>query len=116
MRIEVELIRRFDITSRYKGYYLLTDALQIARENYENCLKIIKDVYRKIAQRHGISYMCVERNIKTVVAKCWENNRKLMEEIAGHELAVYPSNGAFLDMVIYWFESDNDDSAKSIGV
>lgn len=116
MRIEVELIRRFDITSRYKGYYLLTEALQIARENYDNCQAITKDVYQKIAQRHRTTYMCVERNIRTVVAKCWENNRKLMEEIAGHELTVYPSNGAFLDMVIYWFESNNDDSAKNIGV
>ena len=106
MSIEVELIRRFGITSRYKGYYLLPEALQIARDNYKNCLIITYNVYSILSQRHNIPYICVERNIRTVVIKCWENNRRLLEEIAGRELIVYPSNGDFLDMVVYWFEKN----------
>lgn len=104
MNTEVELIRRFHITSRYKGYYLLAEAIELARDNYGRCLKITKDIYPVLPQRHGIPYKRVERNIRTVIEKCWDNNRVFMEEIAGEELDVCPSNGAFLDLVVYWLE------------
>lgn len=69
MNTEIELIRKFNITSRCKGYYLLPEAIQIAIENYGCCLKITKDIYPVLAQRHGIPYKRVERNIRTVIEK-----------------------------------------------
>lgn len=107
MNTEIELIRKFNITSRYKGYYLLPEAIQIAEENYGCCLKITKDIYPVLAQRHGIPYKRVERNIRTVIEKCWENNRAFMEEIAGKELEICPSNGQFFDFVAYWMLKNN---------
>ena len=96
MNTEIELIRKFNITSRYKGYYLLPEAIQIAKENYGCCLKITKDIYPVLAQRHGIPYKRVERNIRTVI-----------EEIAGKELEICPSNGQFFDFVAYWMLKNN---------
>lgn len=102
MHTEIEMVRRFGLTSSCKGYYLIPEAIEIARNNYERCLKITKDVYPVLAQRHGVPYERIERNIRYAIQKCWENNRAFMEEIAGEELSTYPSNSDFLDMVVYW--------------
>lgn len=102
MHTEIEVIRKFKLTSKCKGYYLIPEAIEIARNNYDHCLKITKDVYPILSQRHGVPYERIERNIRYAIEKCWKNNRAFMEEIAGEELTTYPSNSEFLDMVVYW--------------
>lgn len=96
------LMRKFGITTRYQGYFLLPEAIGIVMEQYGSCLKITKDIYPEMSKRHGIPDKRIERNIRTVIEKAWENNRPFMEEIAGRELNVPPSNGEFLDFIVYW--------------
>lgn len=110
MNMEIEIIRKFNITSRYNGYYLLPEAIEIAKDNYGSCIKITKDIYPVLAQRHRIPDKRIERNIRTVIEKCWENNRALMEKIAGKELEVPPSNGEFLDFMAYWLLNNNNEN------
>lgn len=109
MHTEIEMIRKFKLTSKCKGYYLIPEAIEIARNNYDYCLKITKDVYPILSQRHGVPYERIERNIRYAIEKCWKNNRAFMEEIAGEELTTYPSNSEFLDMVVYWLEKITGD-------
>lgn len=96
------LMRKFEITTRYQGYYLLPEAIEIAMENYGNYMRITKDIYPELAKRHGVPARRIERNIRTVIEKGWESNRPLMEEIAGKKLKMCPSNGQFLDLITYW--------------
>lgn len=98
----VLLMRKFGITTRYQGYFFLPEAIDIAVKQYGSCMKITKDIYPIISKRHGISTKRIERNIRTVIEKAWENNQDLMEEIAGEELTTFPSNGQFIDFVTYW--------------
>lgn len=109
MHTEIEMIRKFKLTSRCKGYYLLPEAIEIARNNYGQCTKITKDIYPVLAHKHGVSSKHIERNIRYAIEKCWKNNRAFIEEIAGEELTTYPSNSEFLDMVVYWLENTTGD-------
>ena len=43
MHTKDKIIRQFGITSKYKGYRYLLDAIHIAAENYDECLKVTKD-------------------------------------------------------------------------
>ena len=106
MITEEEIIRKFRITSKYKGYPLIIDALQIATQQFGNCLKITKDIYPILAVKYRDSAYCIERNIRTIVERCWYNNKCLMKEIAGCELKVCPTNTEFIEMIAYYITHD----------
>lgn len=106
----VLLMRKFGITTRYQGYFFLPEAIDLAIKQYGNCMKITKDIYPVISRRYGISTKRIERNIRTVIEKAWENNQALMEEIAGEELTTSPSNGQFIDIVTYWLMEKGGDA------
>lgn len=103
------LMRKFKITTRYQGYFLLPEAIDLAVKQYGNCLKITKDIYPEMSKRHGIPAKRIERNIRTVIEKAWKNNRSFMEEIAGEELTTFPSNGEFIDFITYWLVEQGGD-------
>ena len=69
MHTKDKIIRQFGITSKYKGYRYLLDAIHIAAENYDECLKVTKDVYPVIAHKYGGTKVSVERDIRTVIAE-----------------------------------------------
>lgn len=77
MHTKDKIIRQFGITSKYKGYRYLLDAIHIAAENYDECLKVTKDVYPVIAHKYGVTKVSVERDIRTVIEKCWDNNKHI---------------------------------------
>lgn len=99
---EIELIRRFRVTSKYKGYFWLIEAVRIARENYSKGLHVTKDIYPELAHRHGVPRERIERNMRTVVEKCWENNSEFLQEMAGYQLDYCPTISEFLDIAAYW--------------
>lgn len=95
------ILRACKITTRYKGYYYLPEAVEIAREYAGAPFHITKDVYPAIAMRHHTSAECVERNIRTVIERCWRNQKGLIEEIMGYETENCPSNRDFIDAILY---------------
>ena len=87
MHTKDKIIRQFGITSKYKGYRYLLDAIHIAAENYDECLKVTKDVYPVIAHKYGVTKVSVERDIRTVIEKCWDNNKTYLQELSGYKLS-----------------------------
>lgn len=104
-----ELIRKFYITPRYKGYKLILDAIQISITNYGEYIQITNDVYIPLSFRYKVSLYCIERNIRTVVEKCWVNNKDLVFEIFGYKPAKCPSNSEFIDYISYYIMKNNDE-------
>ena len=99
------IIRKLGITSNYKGYYFVADAIQLAMNAQDVPMKITKDVYPYLASKYKTKTLNVEHNIRTVINVCWETNRKGMAEIAGHPLNYKPTNSDFIDMVAYYLLS-----------
>ena len=98
------LMRRFGITSRYKGYYQTIEAVLIYSKllKDEKVVLVTKDIYPEIAKIRNESQSSIERNIRTVVEVCWRNNQKELEKTFGFEIPFKPSNGEFLDMLSYY--------------
>ena len=46
------VIRKLGATSKYKGYYYVVDAVEMAQKIYERPVKVTKDIYPVIARKY----------------------------------------------------------------
>lgn len=107
--IERDIIRQFKVTSKYKGYFLIIDAIYMYIEMYHqnNNITMSGKIYKNLAEKYDTTEYCVEHNIRTLIERCWKNNRLLMEQLFGGPLACCPSNRDFIDSVAYYVISAN---------
>lgn len=96
------VIRRLGATSKYKGYYYVADAVEMASEIQERPVKVTKDIYPIVARKYKSTPSNVEHNIRTLVNLCWTNHRDVLEEIAGCTMVDKPTNSEFIDILVYY--------------
>ena len=89
-------------TSKYKGYYYVVDAVEMAQKIYERPVKVTKDIYPVIARKYKSTPSNVEHNIRTLVNLCWMNHKDTLEEMAGCTMADKPTNSEFIDILVYY--------------
>lgn len=106
MRKTLNILRDCRVTSRYKGYYYLPEAVQILKRHENRHLRITNDIYPAIAEKYCTSIDCVEHDIRTVIEKCWNNNKEFVQSIIGYEALRCPSNREFIDCVAYYTEKE----------
>ena len=106
MKYANEIIRKLGVTSKYKGYFFVTDAIGLAMNYQDKPIMITKDMYPYLASKYKTKPMNIEHNIRTVVNVCWEKNKKGMEEIAGYPLTEKPTNSEIVDMVAYYLSEE----------
>ena len=71
----MELLEKLGATSKYKGYYYVVDAVEMAQKIYERPVKVTKDIYPVIARKYKSTPSNVEHNIRTLVNLCWMNHK-----------------------------------------
>ncbi|MEG2204005.1 MAG: sporulation initiation factor Spo0A C-terminal domain-containing protein, partial [Oscillospiraceae bacterium] len=87
------LLRQLDITSDYMGYWCLTIALQIVRDQQLARARVTKDLYPVIAKELQISIDSVERDLRTVLKHSWKARQASMERLG---FTACPSPGKFI--------------------
>lgn len=102
MRKVERILRSCKITTKYKGYFYLPEAVQIAETHADEPVQVTKDIYPQIARKYHTSVCCVERNIRTVVERCWDNNKEFVQSILGYADVRCPSNMEFIDAVAHY--------------
>ncbi|MDO5390120.1 MAG: sporulation initiation factor Spo0A C-terminal domain-containing protein [Eubacteriales bacterium] len=100
------IIRKLGVTSKYNGYFFLTDAIHLAMDSQDKSIKITKDIYPCLAKKYETTPMNIERNVRTVINICWETNKEGMDEIAGHSLSCKPTNSEFVKMVVSYLAEE----------
>ena len=90
------VIRKLGATSKYKGYYYVVDAVEMAQKIYERPVKVTKDIYPVIARKYKSTPSNVEHNIRTLVNLCWMNHKDTLEEMAGCTMADKPTINTIL--------------------
>ena len=86
------IIRRLGVTSKYKGYYFLAEAVKMCMDMQENPIRITKDIYPRLAKKFKSTPMNIEHDIRTIINVCWNTNRQTMSDIAGYSLNYKPTN------------------------
>ena len=109
------IIRKLGVTSKYKGYYFLAEAVKICMEMQENPIRITKDIYPRLAKKYKSKPMNIEHNIRTIINVCWNNNKETLSDIAGCCLNYKPTNSEFVDMLAYYLlQMKIDEQKKNI--
>ena len=96
------LIRSMGITSKYKGYRYIVEAVLLTLERQDTGYKITKDIYPVIARKYHTNINNIEHNIRTVVDTCWTKRRQELERVAGYSLSHKPSNMEFVDILVFY--------------
>lgn len=102
MREVYKIIRRMGVTSKYKGYYYVTEAVGLVMEQRGKPIRITKDIYPRLARKFKSTPVNIEHDIRTVVNVCWLTDKKAMEAIAGYPLQYKPTNSEFIDILAYY--------------
>ena len=128
------VIRKLGATSKYKGYYYVVDAVEMAQNaGYRAVISHrsgeTEDAFiADLAVATGAGQIktgapCrsdrnakykstpsnVEHNIRTLVNLCWMNHKDTLEEMAGCTMADKPTNSEFIDILVYYLRySDKD--------
>ena len=96
-----DLLNLLGISANYTGFLQTACAVELCRAEPERLLLITKKVYPEVARLCGTSWNAVERNIRTACGIAWENNRRLLEQIAHKPLPQKPHNAQFLAILLY---------------
>ena len=72
MQETIRLLLQLGITPKYRGHWLLLQAIQIMDQSYsQGPLSITRDIYPAVARTYGSTPASVDRNIRTAVDACW---------------------------------------------
>ena len=103
-----EVLKSLGIRRTYKGYYYVADAVRLVMEDASLLLYISKSLYPEIARLHNTTINCVERDIRTVVKRCWGSEyADVRESMAGIPLYERPTSGEFIDILSGYLLSRN---------
>lgn len=91
-------LRELGANSSYIGFAYIVYGVESTMTESTVLTYICKGLYVDIALRYQTSMGCVERNIRTVIDKIWEEgNRDALNEVFGRKLLKKPKNAEFFD-------------------
>ena len=106
-----DLLLRFGVGKKYHGFEQCAHAVYLSAEEPERLTLVTKWLYPDVARQFGVSWSCVERNLRTVTRIAWINNRELLEKLAGKELPSVPSSTQFLRILTSYFLNFDSNAA-----
>ena len=98
-----DLLLRFGIGKKYQGFQQCAHAVYLSAESPERLTLVTKWLYPDVGKFFGVSWMVVERNLRTVARVAWENNRSMLEFLAGEELPTVPAASTFVKILTHYF-------------
>lgn len=114
MREIYRLIRQLGVTSKYKGYYFLAEAVKLSVEMQGRPIKITKDIYPTLARKFKSTPVNIEHNIRTVLNLCWSSGKETLNAIAGYPLRYKPTNSEFIDILAYYLsQAESEENQRS---
>ena len=114
MREIYRLIRQLGVTSKYKGYYFLAEAVKLSVEMQGRPIKITKDIYPTLARKFKSTPVNIEHNIRTVLNLCWSSGKETLNAIAGYSLRYKPTNSEFIDILAYYLsQTESEENQRS---
>ena len=92
------VLRKAGLRSTYSGYNYLASAVALVLKDQEFYLKnVTSNLYRVVGEQYGVSNMCVEAAIRTMINSYWNqnSNKILMVESNFQRSQILPSEKAY---------------------
>ena len=93
------LLMSLGIGPKYRGFQYTIYAVTLTLEDEERLFSVTRSLYGDVAAHFSTTWNCVERNIRTVIAVCWKNNREKLEEIASYHMTKQPTPADFISIL-----------------
>lgn len=91
-----DLLYRLGVTANYVGFFHTAYAVYLSVQQPEKLLYVTKWLYPEVAKHYQSSWICVERNIRTVSGLAWDQNRSILEQLAQQALPAKPTASRFI--------------------
>ena len=99
-----ELLRYLGVTANYRGYALATKACELIEEDESLLLCVTRELYPKVADFYGCNSDNVERNIRTMIKRIWDEHPERLIEISRCDLTYQPTVSEFLDYLVTYVQ------------
>ncbi len=90
------MLNELSVTSNYAGYRQTVAAVLLAMEQPDALSLISKRIYPEVAKQFDSNWRSIERNIRTVLTRVWEDNALQLSLLACAELTKRPTTAHFI--------------------
>lgn len=105
-----KILRSLGVNNSYVGFEFVAYGVELTIYEPTLLTYICKGLYIEIAIHFKTSINCVERNIRTVVEKIWEQgDREALNQIFNKELKRKPKNAEFFDALVEYVRNVDDE-------
>lgn len=95
------LLHELGISAKYKGYYHMALAVELAMEDEKRLEYVTKRLYPDVARAFGTTPNCVERDLRTAVSVSWrKGGQAALERMSGCPLNGRPATAEFVDILV----------------
>ena len=106
------LLQQLGLTANYIGFTHISDAVCLCAVSPKRLQLVTKLVYSEVARTHGTTWRAVERNIRNAGTLVWEENRPLLEHLAGRSLTHKPCSAQLLAILALWLLNNTWESRR----
>ena len=93
-----EVLNSLNITTNYKGYKIIVQAVDIMFDSEGKNLTA-QAIYHQLADANSISPSSAQRNISTAIVRAWSVAPQKFEKVLGGKEASAPKTAEFLRLV-----------------
>ena len=87
-------------SKRYRGFRYPMECIDLVLEDDSRLCALSKQVYQPIARKFGVSYRCIERDIRTARNHAWLRGAKeFLEGISGGKFYEMPPVGELIEIL-----------------
>ena len=99
-----------NIPPNYLGAHYLAYAEMLVLEDQNRLTMVTKWLYPEVAARYHTSWQAVERNIRTVIGICWQQDSGLrLSQVLGCPVAEKPSPTRFIQLLARYLLAKPED-------
>lgn len=105
-----ELLLHLGVTENYRGFRVAAFAAALCAQSPDFLLLTTKRLYPYLARHFDTTCVCIERNLRTVIAVAWERNPALLVDLAHYPLKYKPACTQFISILAAHLRSFGDDA------
>ena len=94
------ILHDLGVGRHYKGYDLACHAIRLAIDEPSRLCNMKKHLFTPMAALFRCNERSIERNLRTLIRRAWDNDAEAMRQAAGYRLLWCPSVSEFLSLMV----------------
>ncbi len=100
MKTVESILHALGVGRHYKGYELTCYVIRLALEDSSRLCNMKKYLFTPTAAHFSCDVRTIERNLRTLIRRAWDNDAEAMRRVAGYRLLWCPPVSEFLSFMV----------------